>query len=143
MPRNKTPCPHGYLALTYCTECTRQLMRNSQAKRRSTPEGRFNSLMQTLHHREVRKNFTFEQYEQMKKEQNNLCKICRNPETATRLGKVKELAIDHCHRTHKVRGLLCEKCNKRLGHYEAAFDDQKNEHFIKYLKKRPDQNSNT
>jgi len=55
--------------------------------------------------------------EQIKKEQNNKCAIC---------GKIineftKDFAVDHDHKTGKVRGLLCMNCNIGLG----AFRDNK------------------
>jgi len=53
---------------------------------------------------------TLEDYEKMLEEQNNLCKICNEPET-----EKKSLAIDHDHNTGKGRGLLCSKCNKGIG----------------------------
>ena len=41
-----------------------------------------------------------------------VCDICGLPERA----KNKVLSIDHCHKTNKVRGILCGHCNKALGH---------------------------
>lgn len=41
--------------------------------------------------------------------QNGVCKICKKPPTAKR-----SLATDHCHKTGKVRGLLCYKCNRDM-----------------------------
>ena len=38
--------------------------------------------------------------------QNNRCAICKEE---------KDLVIDHCHKTGKVRGLLCNTCNVGLG----------------------------
>jgi hypothetical protein len=53
----------------------------------------------------------------MNQEQKGLCKICRNPETSIdkSSGKIKSLAIDHCHQTNRIRGLLCSNCNRALG----------------------------
>lgn len=47
--------------------------------------------------------------------QGGVCAICHKPETATRRGKLKALAVDHCHDTGLVRGLLCVECNTGIG----------------------------
>jgi hypothetical protein len=53
---------------------------------------------------------------EMLKSQNYVCAICKNPETVKSVkGKLKELAVDHCHNTGKIRGLLCYACNIGIG----------------------------
>lgn len=54
-------------------------------------------------------------YVEMKVAQGGVCAICRNPETHKRGNKIKDLAVDHCHKTGKVRGLLCSDCNTGIG----------------------------
>lgn len=64
-------------------------------------------------------------YEKMLKDQNELCKICNKPETMLSNGKtkvLKRLAIDHCHTTGKVRGLLCHRCNTGIGGFYESID---------------------
>lgn len=51
-----------------------------------------------------------EDYEEMIIKQNNKCAICK-----TELVKPH---IDHCHKTKKVRALLCINCNLTLGALE-------------------------
>ena len=54
----------------------------------------------------------FEDYTEMLEKQNFTCAICSRPE---RYKGKKNLAVDHCHKTGAVRGLLCSSCNKALG----------------------------
>lgn len=52
------------------------------------------------------------------KAQNFVCAICEEPETSlfrNTPGKVKKLSQDHCHKTGKMRDLLCTRCNHFLG----------------------------
>lgn len=56
-----------------------------------------------------------EEHKDLLNAQDSLCAICKQPETTKRKGKVMELAIDHCHTSGKVRGLLCNNCNRALG----------------------------
>ena len=53
-------------------------------------------------------NLTIEEYNIQLEKQENVCYICKG------LDKVR-LAVDHCHSTGKLRGLLCSSCNQALG----------------------------
>jgi hypothetical protein len=57
---------------------------------------------------------TLEQYNLLLEEQEGRCKICRTDKCTTG----KALAVDHCHETGKVRGLLCKNCNIGLGMFK-------------------------
>ena len=65
---------------------------------------------------------TPEQYNAMLIEQNGVCAICERPETVKNKisGIINPLRVDHCHRTGKVRGLLCSECNFGI----SKFDDK-------------------
>src|SRR5262245_45087543 len=55
---------------------------------------------------------SLEDYERMLERQGGVCAICKKKSDET-------LCVDHCHRTRKLRSLLCRKCNIGLG----CFDD--------------------
>jgi len=59
---------------------------------------------------------TKEQYEVMLKSQGGKCAICRRTEREKGTSKwLLHLSVDHCHKTGKVRGLLCRQCNSAIG----------------------------
>lgn len=62
---------------------------------------------------------TLSQFNEMLAAQNGRCKICGS-EKAGSIGQ--NFAVDHCHSTGRVRGLLCINCNARLGWYELYKD---------------------
>lgn len=64
---------------------------------------------------------TIEKYEEMTLTQDNKCSICGKEENIKHQnGKVKRLAVDHCHISGKVRGLLCTNCNTGLGKFKDS-----------------------
>lgn len=58
------------------------------------------------------------------------CEICGDPPPKHR----KYLAVDHCHTTGKIRGMLCDACNTALGKFKD--DIALMEKAIDYLKQR-------
>jgi hypothetical protein len=64
-------------------------------------------------HLRSRYGITEARYNEMNEEQQGLCAICHKPNLHG--AKTKELYVDHCHDTKKVRGLLCNHCNRALG----------------------------
>ena len=69
---------------------------------------------------QIKKQFgiTEDNYNSLLKSQNRKCAICKRKEKSKINGVVKRLAVDHDHKTGRVRGLLCSKCNGTLGWYE-------------------------
>lgn len=62
---------------------------------------------------------SLDDFNDLAKKQNNSCAICGRPDNGN---KNIFPYIDHCHKTGKVRGLLCTRCNMGLG----QFKDNKN-----------------
>lgn len=59
-------------------------------------------------------SISIEIYNNLLIKQNGVCFICNNPPQGKHSNN-KLLNVDHDHITGKVRGLLCQKCNRALG----------------------------
>ncbi|MBN1183458.1 MAG: endonuclease VII domain-containing protein [Bacteroidales bacterium] len=95
----------------------------------------YHALHQEEHKIRCRKNdlkrkysITLEQYNKLYGEQNGCCKICGRHSSKFKNG----LAVDHNHRTGKIRGLLCNYCNRGLGKFSDSLE--KLEKAVEYLK---------
>jgi hypothetical protein len=70
---------------------------------------------------------TKDDYDRMFAEQYGVCAICAQPETARHgNGETRALHIDHDHKTGRVRGLLCTRCNYSLGGFQDSVSILKN-----------------
>lgn len=76
---------------------------------------------------------TYEQYLMMSEQQQGLCAICNNKESrkSKTEGKVCRLVVDHCHKTGRMRKLLCSSCNCMIGFAKDNVDFLRRA--IKYL----------
>ncbi len=57
-------------------------------------------------------------YNAMFTKQNGCCAICTIHQSELK----KALAVDHCHLTGEIRGLLCKGCNRGIGYFNDSAD---------------------
>lgn len=66
----------------------------------------------------VHYDITLEEYNKLFTLQEGKCQICKTHQKDL----TKRLAVDHCHKTSKIRGLLCNNCNRGLGMLKENLD---------------------
>lgn len=116
--RNATPKHKAYM----------EAYRIKRLAWRRSPEGR--DIFYGLNIRRLY-GITLDEYKALYAAQNGCCAICKRhvSELPRRLG------VDHCHKTQRVRGLLCDHCNQAIGKFN---DDVKLLHSAaKYLLRQP------
>ncbi len=103
---------------SYCKECNKA---KAKAAYHADPEGRREyerKRRERFPDRDREQNYkskygiTLAQYNEMHAAQGGVCRACKKPESRI---ATRHLAVDHCHRTGKIRGLLCSNCNRALG----------------------------
>lgn len=80
--------------------------------------------------REERFKITSVEYKKLLQDQNNVCAICKKPESyslsstnySLDSNKPRQLSVDHCHSSKKIRGLLCNQCNIGLGKFKDSIE---------------------
>lgn len=65
------------------------------------------------YHIKVKFGISLEDYEKILLAQDGRCAVCNREAKAF----TRKLAVDHCHVTGKIRGLLCFGCNSSLGKF--------------------------
>jgi Recombination endonuclease VII len=98
------------------------------ARKERSYEARYLEMIKTTY------GLTPDDYRAMLEKQNSVCACCGQPETAVNNGKVRALAVDHCHTTGAVRGLLCAACNSSLG--MLGEDPERVKALLKYIEER-------
>jgi len=119
----------------YCRSCINAYCRSYSRKNPSIlkkSKDKYRKNKRKYRDWELRRIFgiTIDQYEELLKKQNHVCAICNNAEQSR---KSKTLAVDHCHKTGKVRGLLCSNCNLGIGNLQDSISII--ESAIEYLSK--------
>jgi hypothetical protein len=88
------PCVREYMVLVY--------RKDPEGRKKTKEASRRNVLRKT--------GATPALYAELFLKQGGKCLICQGPQQANR-----NLCVDHCHKTGKIRGLLCTKCNSAIG----------------------------
>jgi hypothetical protein len=142
-----SPRPEGRRMMSRCKECRaadRQRDRDSNPEhyRDITRKSRAKHHKEFLYYRARRAHLSvnfgisLQEYEALEAAQGGVCAICKKPEEALdsrRPGFKRKLAVDHCHTTGKIRGLLCGCCNTGIGQLKDSVEILENA--ITYLKR--------
>jgi len=59
----------------------------------------------------------YDEYLELLDQQGNVCKICGCDNPAQWNTNMTFFSVDHCHKTGKVRGLLCDRCNNGIARF--------------------------
>lgn len=97
--RNRSqPDGHSHYCKPCCNEVTRSHPKASEYARRTNLKRRY--------------GITVEEFDALLEQQNGGCAVCGEMDH-DELGR--RLAVDHDHDTKRVRGLLCQRCNRAVG----------------------------
>jgi hypothetical protein len=104
--RTKTNAAGQPYLRSHCQACA-IAARRERAKTISPEEHR-------RHHLRWKFGLTHDDYERMVRVQGGRCAVCGSPDPGTR--GAKHFHVDHCHKSGRIRGLLCNGCNAAIGH---------------------------
>jgi hypothetical protein len=114
-PKRQAAChpDRQHLANGLCKQCYDQSPKRLEARRVQSKRHKIRIAKYYLKHKY---NISIEEYDRKLYEQNKQCAICGRNNTGHKNQKM--MLVDHCHKTGRVRGLLCSKCNRGLGQFD-------------------------
>jgi hypothetical protein len=119
-----------------CNRCFEEKPYSEFYEKTNMKDGYRNQCKVCVRSGRVAKRFdlTLDHLNRMKAEHSGECDICGSEETAIVYGTTKTLAVDHCHKTGRIRGFLCQNCNTALGKFNDDIELLKSA--IEYLKEK-------
>lgn len=115
-PREQMFSVHKAAPKGWCRECRGVYRRAYYAANREAAlasSAKWKQANRSRWHDALRKSkygLEYGAYAQMLEEQKGVCAICASPPGA------RSLHVDHDHKTGQVRALLCDNCNRGIGH---------------------------
>lgn len=93
---------------------------NREKARASSAKSRKNAPREQTKNNELKTKYgiSWDEYVQMFDTQAGGCAICRKPLQLVSTVRGVTAHVDHCHTTGKVRGLLCNSCNRGIGYLQ-------------------------
>lgn len=100
-----------------CKRCDTEARKKWQANNREKSQ-----LSQRKRNIKHKYGLDYDSYLQLLGSQNHKCAICEAEENTSAYGKHNSphFSVDHNHDTGKVRGLLCNQCNRALGMFKDS-----------------------
>lgn len=121
-----------HVVMSRCKDCLRkdplEKERHRKKALRATASGKKRKFYAHSYQAPKKYGLTLEQYEDLMA--TSKCEICGKEETRK---SRKSLSIDHCHKTLRVRGVLCSRCNLGIGYLQD--DPELLENAASYLRK--------
>lgn len=101
-----------------CKTCYRAVTEAYRQRNKERIHGRL-----VRQRRAARLGMTLAQYDALPGDPGTACSVCGVPPEHRRNGRwgngtrtaIKNLAVDHCHKSDRIRGFLCAHCNRALG----------------------------
>lgn len=123
--------PQGYFKDKPCRECGNYF--SPQAPSQLYCSGGCSSTGFTRKYLKKQYDISYEEYLKMYNLFGKRCHICKQRGFRIDKHQKLDLAVDHCHTTGQVRGMLCHNCNRGLGLFQDNIEYLLNA--VDYLKR--------
>jgi hypothetical protein len=105
---------------SYCLECKAKVMREASRKYGATHRAKLR-LKDRRNRLERLYGLSADAFMALLEAQDGACAICglrmSDGDADHTSGSVRRANVDHCHKTGRIRGLLCNRCNTGLGQF--------------------------